>query len=101
MAPLLSTIGITYKQSMTLKPSIPQVNCQFILVQSMVAVKHTLAALAAYLTTASAVIFKPQNEYKALSADNASFAINLQPWFNNRAFGLKPNDSSFDGDGSV
>jgi alpha-L-fucosidase len=62
--------------------------------------KHAIAALAVYLVTTSAVIFKPQNEFKALSAENTSFAVDLQPWFNNRAFGLKPNDSSFDGKGS-
>ena len=66
----------------------------------MVRVKHTIATFAACLVPATAVIFKPQNEYKALSAEDASFAVNLQPWFNNRAFGLKPNDSSFDGSGS-
>lgn len=66
----------------------------------MVRVKHTIAAFAACLVPATAVIFKPQNEYKALFAENASFAINLQSWFNSRAFGLKPNDSNFDGSGS-
>lgn len=62
--------------------------------------KHAITALAVYLVTASAVIFKPQNEFKALSAENTSFAVDLQPWFNNRAFGLKPNVSNFDGNGS-
>lgn len=63
--------------------------------------KRTITALAVYMVTTTAVIFKPQNEYKALSAVNPSFPIDLQPWFNNRAFGLKPNESSFDGNGSM
>jgi hypothetical protein len=66
----------------------------------MAVFKRTIATLAVFLVTTTAVIFKPQNEYKALSAENPSFPIDLQPWFNNRAFGLKPNESSFDENGS-
>lgn len=66
----------------------------------MAKLKHAIAALAVYLVTTTAVIFKPQNEYKGLSAENPSFPVDLQPWFNNRAFGMKPNESTFDGNGS-
>jgi alpha-L-fucosidase len=66
----------------------------------MAKLKHAITALAVYLVTTTAVIFKPQNDFQALSAENTSFAVDLQPWFNNRAFGLKPNDASFDGDGN-
>ncbi|KAJ5100074.1 hypothetical protein N7532_007075 [Penicillium argentinense] len=62
-----------------------------------------LQRVGALLTAAAfcrAVIFKPQNEFQALSNDNTSVALDLRPWFNNRAFGLKPNESSFDGQGN-
>lgn len=87
---------------MMLKPRLSTLGATILYQSSanMVRVKHKIAAFAAYLALATAVIFKPQNEYKALSAESASFAIDLQPWFNNRAFGLKPNDSSFDANGS-
>lgn len=65
----------------------------------MVTLKKTLCALLASVSTGGAVIFKPQNEFQAISGSNASFAVDLKPCFNNRAFGLKPNDSSFDGQG--
>ncbi|KAJ5490744.1 hypothetical protein N7539_002311 [Penicillium diatomitis] len=62
---------------------------------------YILSAFAAYFVTpTTGVIFKPQNEYKSLSTSNPSFAVDLQSWLNNRAFGMKPNESSFDSDGS-
>jgi alpha-L-fucosidase len=60
----------------------------------------TLYTLFVCITNTQAVIFKPQNEYKSLTHNNASVPIDLSYYFNNRAFGLKPNDSSFDGSGS-
>lgn len=59
-----------------------------------------LCSFFASISVAGAVIFKPQNEFQELSGLNVSFAVDLGPWFNNRAFGMKPNDSNFDGDGS-
>ncbi|KAJ6121190.1 hypothetical protein N7523_005470 [Penicillium sp. IBT 18751x] len=66
----------------------------------MLVTKKILLGLFAAVSVARAVIFKPQNEFKELSGLNASFAVDLGPWFNNRAFGMKPNESSFDGDGN-
>lgn len=63
----------------------------------MVGLTKAVCAVLASASAAGAVIFKPQNEYQALSGSNTSFSVDLSPWFNNRAFGLKPNDSSFDG----
>jgi len=51
-------------------------------------------------TACHGVIFKPQNEFQALSSANSSLTVDLGSLFNNRAFGLKPNESSFDGQGS-
>lgn len=66
----------------------------------MIQFGKAVCAVLASVSAAGAVVFKPQNEYQALSGSNTSFAVDLSPWFNNRAFGLKPNDSSFDGQGS-
>lgn len=66
----------------------------------MVVTRKLLYGLFASISVAGAVIFKPQNEFQELSGSNASFAVELGPWFNNRAFGMKPNESSFDGGGS-
>jgi alpha-L-fucosidase len=60
----------------------------------------TLYTLFACISTTQAVTFKPQNEYKSLTHSNVSVSIDLSHYFNNRAFGLKPNDSSFDDSGS-
>jgi alpha-L-fucosidase len=59
------------------------------------------SVLLASVTTCQGVIFKPQNDFEALSGPNTSIALDLRPFFNNRAFGLSPNDSSFDGQGSM
>lgn len=66
----------------------------------MVTLKKTLCALLASVSTGRAVIFKPQNEFQPISGSNASFAVDLKPWFNNRGFGMKPHDANFDGKGS-
>ncbi|KAJ5205052.1 uncharacterized protein N7498_005931 [Penicillium cinerascens] len=66
----------------------------------MAIMRKLVCGLLALFPIAKAVIFKPQNEFQALFGTNASFAVDLRPWFNNRAFGLKPNDSSFDGQGN-
>jgi len=66
----------------------------------MVTMRRLVYGLLASVSFTEAVIFKPQNEFQALSGTNASFAVDLRPWFNNRAFGMKPNDSSFDDQGS-
>jgi alpha-L-fucosidase len=66
----------------------------------MVSAWTIACGLLASISVTEAVIFKPQNEFQALSGTNPSFAVDLGPWFNNRAFGMKPNDSSFDGQGS-
>jgi hypothetical protein len=60
----------------------------------------TVYTLLARISTTEAVIFKPQNEYMSLGDSNVSLPIDLSYYFNNRAFGLKANDSSFDGAGS-
>lgn len=48
----------------------------------------------------NAVIFKPQNVFQTISGNNASFPIDIKPLFNNRAFGMQPNEADFDGSGS-
>ncbi|KAK9847652.1 Tissue alpha-L-fucosidase [Penicillium brevicompactum] len=48
-----------------------------------------------------AVIFQPQNHFQGLSGQASTVPVNLKPWFNNRAFGLKPNDADFDGSGNA
>lgn len=58
-------------------------------------------AILASATACQAVIFKPQNDFEAISGPNHSIALDLRPFVNNRAFGLRPNDSSFDGQGSM
>ncbi|KAJ6160330.1 hypothetical protein N7470_003726 [Penicillium chermesinum] len=63
-------------------------------------VSNVVWPLLAFGTATHAVFFKPQNEFKAISSINPSFPVDLSPWFNNCAFGLKPNDSSFDGQGN-
>lgn len=72
----------------------------------MVGLKHLtimiLAQVAIFglICPIQAVIFQPQNDFQALSGKAPSVPVDLHAWFNNRAFGLKPNDSSFDGSGS-
>jgi alpha-L-fucosidase len=61
---------------------------------------NTFCTFLAVASLGEAVIFKPQNAYQALSGVNTSFPVDLQPFYNNRAFGLYPNDASFDGEGS-
>ncbi|KAH8433485.1 uncharacterized protein LDX57_011119 [Aspergillus melleus] len=48
-----------------------------------------------------AVIFNPQNAFQSLDNQNTSVPISLKPLLNNRAFGLKPNESNFDGYGNA
>lgn len=67
---------------------------------NMVNARSIACALLVAASSCQAVIFKPQNDFKAISASNSSVSIDLRPFFNNRAFGLSPNDSSFDGQGS-
>lgn len=55
-------------------------------------------ALLAHAALSHSVIFKPQSDFREISGLNVSFPVNLP--FNNRAFGLSPNESNFDGDGS-
>lgn len=62
--------------------------------------RNTIYTLLVVASLGEAVIFKPQNDYQALSGVNTSFPVNLQPFYNNRAFGLSPNESSYDGHGS-
>lgn len=57
----------------------------------------TVCTLLAPASAGQAVIFKPQNDFQALSVRNASFPVNLGPLYNNGGFGMKPNESSFDG----
>lgn len=57
-------------------------------------------SLLALSSLSHAVIFKPQNDFKSISGKNASFAVDLKPFFNNRGFGMEPNDADFDGSGS-
>ena len=65
----------------------------------MGSLRNILYALCAYVVVSEAVIFKPQNGFQEISGANLSFPVDLRPWFNNRAFGLKPNESDFDGEG--
>lgn len=58
----------------------------------MAKLKHASTALTVYVAMTTAVIFKPQNEFKVLSAENTSFTVHLQPWSNNRAFGVETED---------
>jgi hypothetical protein len=62
--------------------------------------RNTVCTLLTLASIGDAVIFKPQNEYQALSGLNVSFPVDLQSFYNNRAFGLYPNDASYDGQGS-
>ncbi|KAF7158174.1 hypothetical protein CNMCM5623_002840 [Aspergillus felis] len=62
---------------------------------------NTFCTLLAVASLGGAVIFKPQNGYQALSGVNTSFPVDLQPFYNNLAFGLYPNDASFDGKGNA
>ncbi|GFF61167.1 hypothetical protein IFM51744_10604 [Aspergillus udagawae] len=65
------------------------------------ALYNTFCTLLAVASLGEAVMFKPQNGYQALSGVNTSFPVDLQPFYNSRAFGLYPNDSNFDGQGNA
>lgn len=54
----------------------------------------------ALFSLSHAVLFNPQNDFQPISWKNSSFAVDLEPHLNNRAFGMKPNDADFDGSGS-
>lgn len=43
------------------------------------------------------VIFMPQNDFQPVSGKSYSFPVDLSPLFNNRGFGMTPNESNFDG----
>lgn len=45
------------------------------------------------------LIFMPQNDFQPLNGQAKSVPIDLSSIFNNRAFGLKPNETNFDGAG--
>lgn len=47
----------------------------------------------------SQVLFMPQNDFLPSSGQVLSFPIDLSSLYNNRAFGMKPNESNFDGMG--
>ncbi|KAJ5682999.1 hypothetical protein N7462_006164 [Penicillium macrosclerotiorum] len=66
----------------------------------MIVFKNAICTLFFCISLSKAVIFKPQNEFQALSGESASFPVDLGPWFNNRAFGMSPNESNFDGEGN-
>ena len=52
------------------------------------------------LATATAhLIFMPQNNFQVVSGQAPSLPVELEDIYDNRAFGLKPNETNFDGSG--
>jgi hypothetical protein len=47
------------------------------------------------------LIFMPQNNFQPLAGQAASLPIDLSFLFNNRAFGLEPNETNFDQTGGT
>lgn len=68
--------------------------------RKMAWLQAALYGLMALSSLSNAVFFNPQNDFHPISWKNSSFAVDLQPHLNNRAFGMKPNDADFDGSGS-
>lgn len=59
-----------------------------------------LRCLLISVSVSGKVIFKPENDFQPVSGQSYSFPIDLSPLFNNRGFGLAPNEADFDGYGS-
>ncbi|KAA8651388.1 uncharacterized protein ATNIH1004_000270 [Aspergillus tanneri] len=62
---------------------------------------HILYIVSLLLPLSQAVIFKPQNAFQPITPQVPSHPINLEPHFNNRAFGQEPKDANFDGSGNA
>lgn len=57
-------------------------------------------AICFFLTTAAAqLIFMPQNNFQPISGQASSKPIDLHGLYDNRAFGLEPDETDFDGSG--
>ena len=59
-----------------------------------------LYGLVSLASLSDAVLFNPKNVFQPTSWKNSSFPVDIKPHFDNRAFGMKPNDADFDGSGS-
>lgn len=55
--------------------------------------------LLATATATAQLIFMPQNNFQVVSGQAPSLPIDLEHIYDNRAFGLKPNETDFDGSG--
>jgi hypothetical protein len=47
------------------------------------------------------VVFNPTRDSHPISGETPSLPVNLNAFYNNRAFGLTPNDGNLDGSGSM
>ena len=57
-------------------------------------------AICFFFATATAqLIFMPQNNFQPISGQALSLPIDLDGIYDNRAFGLEPNETNFDGSG--
>ncbi|KAK7710026.1 hypothetical protein SLS57_008524 [Botryosphaeria dothidea] len=52
-------------------------------------------------SSSAEALFMPQNAFQPLQGQPLSFPVDLDPLFNNRGFGLSPNESDFDGMGGA